>query len=187
MATLSAAETSALSQPVRLAPSAAGWRLGMAVAMAGALAAVSGQVGAATATATFQVDATVVSSCSVSATNHSFGNYDPLAALPATGTSTVTVQCTLLTPYNIALNPGGGTGATVTARKMTKGGSDTLTYSLYRDAAHALVWGETIGTDTLAFVGTGLAEPHLVYGQIPARQNVNPGTYNDTITVTVNF
>lgn len=187
MATLSAADNSAFPQPIGPAASWSGRRPALAMAFAGALAALAGEVGAATATATFQVDATVVSSCSVSATNHSFGNYDPLAALPTTGTSTVTVQCTLLTPYNIALNPGAGTGATVTARKMTKGGSDTLTYSLYRDVAHALVWGETIGTDTLAFVGTGLAEPHLVYGQIPARQNVNPGSYTDTITVTVNF
>lgn len=174
-----------LSQPIPMNRRACRRSVLGAAAIA-ALATVAQGASAATATTTFQVDATVVSSCSVAATNHSFGNYDPLAVLPTNGSSSVTVQCTLLTPYNVALNAGTGSGASVTTRKMTKG-SDTLNYSLYRDPTCSLIWGETIGTDTLAFVGTGLAVAHTVYGRIPAGQNVNTGTYTDTITVTVNF
>src|SRR5690242_9277474 len=84
---------------------------------------------AATATNTFTVNATVISSCLVSASNLAFGNYDPLAAGATDGTSTVTVQCTLLTPFTIGLNEGTSLGATVSTRKMTKG-TDTLAYSL---------------------------------------------------------
>lgn len=141
---------------------------------------------AATATNTFAVNATVISSCLVSASNLAFGNYDPLAAGATDGTSTVTVQCTLLTPFTIGLNAGTGTGATVATRKMTKGG-DTLDYSLYQDTTRLLVWGNTPPTDTVAGAGTGLPVGITVYGRIPAAQSVNTGAYADTITVTVNF
>lgn len=146
----------------------------------------SGAAAAATTTTTFQVTATVTSSCSVSATSLAFGNYDPLAASPLDGTSTVTVQCTLQTPFTIGLNAGTGSGATVAARKMTAT-SSTLTYSLYQDSGRTTVWGNTPGTDTMAATGTGVAVPFTVYGRIPAAQNVLTGNYADTITVTVTY
>lgn len=149
-----------------------------------ALAARS--VVAATTTTTFQVTATVLSSCNVSATDLAFGTYDPLAAAPTDGNSTVTVQCTLLAPFSIGLNAGVGAGATVATRIMTAGGN-TLAYSLYQDAARATVWGNTPGSDTVAGTGTGIAVPFTVYGRIPNGQNAAPGSYADTITVTVNF
>jgi len=141
---------------------------------------------AAVTTTTFQVTATVSSACSVAAANLAFGTYNPLAPGAATATTTVTVQCTLLSAYTIGLNAGTGSGATVSTRKMTKG-ADTLDYSLYQDASHAQVWGETVGTDTVAGTGTGVAQAVTVYGQIPASQNVNVGAYTDTIIVTVNY
>ena len=141
---------------------------------------------AATATTTFTVTATVAAACTISATNLAFGAYVPTAALPTNGTSTVTTTCTLAAPYDIGLNAGTGTGATVAARKMTSG-ANLLTYSLYQDATHLVVWGNTIGTDTIALVGTGLAVPTTVFGQIPALQNASVGSYTDTITATVTF
>jgi spore coat protein U-like protein len=98
----------------------------------------------------------------------------------------VTTTCTLAAPYNIGLNAGTGAGATVAARKMTSG-ANLLTYSLFQDAARLVVWGNTIGTDTVALVGTGLAVPTTVFGRIPALQNVAVGSYTDTITATVTF
>jgi spore coat protein U-like protein len=148
--------------------------------------AATGIVAAATSTSTFQVSANVANSCSASASDLAFGTYDPLAALPTDGISTVTVQCTLLTNYTIGLSAGAGAGASVATRKMTKG-ADTLNYSLYQDAAHLVVWGQTPGTDTVSGVGTGLAVPHIVYGRIPPTQNVNAGAYLDTITVSINY
>jgi spore coat protein U-like protein len=141
---------------------------------------------AATQTTTFTVTATVAAACTISATSLAFGAYVPTATLPTDGTSTVTTTCTLAAPYNIGLNKGIGAGATVAARNMTSG-ANLLTYSLYRDAAHLLVWGETIGTDTVALVGTGLAQNTTVFGQIPALQNASVGSYTDTITATVTF
>lgn len=141
---------------------------------------------AAVTTTTFQATATVSSACSVTAANLAFGTYNPLSPSATTATTTVTVQCTLLSAYTIGLNAGTGSGATVSARKMTKG-ADTLDYSLYQDASHSQVWGETIGTDTVAGTGTGVAQAITVYGRIPASQNVNVGAYADTIIVSVNY
>lgn len=155
-----------------------GGLIAFALAMNPAVAAVT--------TTTFQVTATVSSACSVSAADLAFGTYNPLSPGATTATTTVTVQCTLLSAYTIGLNAGTGAAATVSARKMTKG-ADTLDYSLYQDAAHALVWGETIGTDTVAGTGTGVAQVVTVYGQIPAGQNVNVGAYTDTIIVSVDY
>jgi spore coat protein U-like protein len=140
---------------------------------------------ATTQTTTFVVSATVQGSCTISATALSFGAY---TGLVINNTSTVTVNCTGGTTYNVSLNPGLATGATVTTRKMTGqylGG--TLAYSLYRDSGHANNWGQTIGTDTVAGTGTGVAQPLTVYGQIPAGTAPAADGYFDTITATVTY
>jgi len=142
---------------------------------------------AATTTTTFQVSATVAGSCSVSATHLSFGTYTPGNTLPTDAASTISVNCTLLTPYHVRLDKGLN-GSSVTGRKMVRaGGPETLGYGLYRDEARNLNWGETDGTDTVDGVGTGANVSHTVYGRIPAEQSVPPDSYSDTITVTVSY
>src|SRR3954471_3155650 len=114
---------------------------------------------AATATSTFTVQVTLTASCTInSAATLNFGSQGILAA-NVDQTSTLQVQCTNTTPYNIGLDAGTGTGATVTTRKMTSGGN-TIDYSLYRDAARTQVWGTTIGTNTVSAAGTGAAQSH---------------------------
>lgn len=156
-------------------------------AVLGALLALGcAPVLALTQTTTFTVTATVSAACTISATNVAFGAYVPTAASPTDVSSTVTTTCTQAAPYNIGLDAGTGTGATVAARKMTSG-ANLLTYSLFQDVPRAVVWGNTIATDTVALVGTGLAQATTVYGRIPALQNVAVGSYTDTITATVTF
>ena len=135
-----------------------------------------------TVTTTFGVSATVQATCVISATALGFGTYTGLAS---TGTSTVSVTCTNTTGYNVALNAGTASGATVTTRKMTGPSSATLSYSLYQDSAHSLNWGLTTGTDTVTGTGNGSAQALTVYGAIPAGQYVAPGAYSDTITASV--
>jgi spore coat protein U-like protein len=145
-------------------------------------------VQAATDTTTFQVTATVNDACTVSATDLAFGVYDPSAA-DDEDTSTITVTCTKSTDYDIGLNEGTASGATVTTRKMIDTVStDLLNYSLFSDASRTVNWGNTVGTDTV-HVGsaTGAAENHTVYGRIPTGQYVTAGSYSDTITVTVTY
>jgi spore coat protein U-like protein len=141
---------------------------------------------ASTTTSSFVVTATVLSACIVTASPLAFANYDPTASAATTGTTTLVVTCTNGAPYNIGLNPGGGTGATVASRKMTYGGN-LLSYGLYQDSGYSTVWGQTVGTDTVTGTGTGLPVTQTVYGQIPAQQTVPHGAYTDTITVTVTY
>lgn len=148
---------------------------------------VAAPLSAATVGTTFNVTTSVVSACSVSAANLAFGNYDPLSVLNTDGTTTVTVTCSLLAPYNIGFDTGLH-GSSVSTREMQLDGeTETIGYGLYRDALRTLNWGNTVGTDTLSGVGTGLAIPTAVYGRISAQQNVPVGSYADTITVTVTY
>ncbi len=136
------------------------------------------------ATTSFTINAAVYANCKVSATSLAFGNY---AGAVLNSTSTITATCTKTTPYNIGLNAGTATGATVTTRKMTGPSSAKLSYSLFRDSGHSQNWGNTVGTDTVSGTGTGVAQSITVYGSIPAGQYVTPGSYSDTITVTLTY
>lgn len=141
---------------------------------------------AATTTSTFTVQVAITASCTInSAATLNFGSQGVFTA-NVDQTSTLQVQCTNTTPYNIGLNAGTGTGATVAVRKLTSG-STTVNYSLYSDSGRATVWGNTVGTDTVAATGNGAAQSYTVYGRIPTQTTPAPGTYTDTITVTVTY
>jgi spore coat protein U-like protein len=141
---------------------------------------------ASSATVTFNVQMTLTATCIInSASNLNFGSQGVLTA-NVDQSSTIQVQCTNTTPYNIGLDAGGGSGATMAARKMTSGGT-TVTYSLYSDSGHATVWGNTIGSDTVTGTGSGSAQSFTVYGRVPPQATPAPGTYNDTVTVTVTY
>jgi spore coat protein U-like protein len=138
-----------------------------------------------TNTTSFNVTATVPTTCTVAANNLNFGTAGTLSANTDAST-TLQPACTSGTPYNIGLN-GGLSGATdPTQRKMTKAAEFVL-YGLYRNSARSLPFGNTIGTNTLAGTGTGLAQSVTVYGRIPPQAAPSPGTYNDTIVVTLTY
>jgi spore coat protein U-like protein len=148
---------------------------------------VSQAANAATATGQFNVTITIQSNCVVvSATDLAFGTQGVINA-NIDAQSTISVLCTNTTPYNIGLNAGNGAGATVAARKMTGPAAATVTYSAYRDAARTLVWGQTIGTDTVAATGDGSNQPVTVFGRVPPQTTPAAGAYSDILTVTVTF
>jgi spore coat protein U-like protein len=147
---------------------------------------LGGEAKAATATATFTVQLTIASSCIInSAGNLNFGSSGVIAA-NIDQTSTLQVQCTNTTPYTISLDQGTGSGATVAARKMTNG-ANTITYSLYQDTGRTTVWGNTIGTNTVAGTGNGASQSYTVYGRVPPQTTPAAALYSDTITVTVTY
>ena len=156
---------------------------GLAVMLATVL---SGAAFGSTTTSTFQSQITIAATCTIlSTTTLDFGTQGVLSA-NVDQTNTIQVQCTNTTPYNIGLDVGTGTGATVAVRKMTSGGA-TINYSLYTDIGRATVWGNTIGTDTVASTGNGASQAFTVYGRVPAQTTPAPATYTDTITVTVTY
>jgi spore coat protein U-like protein len=137
-------------------------------------------------TTSFQVQITIQAACAITAADAlDFGTHGVLAN-DIDASSTVTVNCTATTPYEIGLNAGNGSGASVATRKMT-GAGGTIAYSLYRDPARSLVWGETVGTDTLAAVGTGTDQTQTVYGRVPPQATPAPDLYSDSVTVTVTY
>jgi spore coat protein U-like protein len=154
-------------------------------------AATAGIADAATTTTTFAVTATVQSTCSATATPLAFGAYTPGAG-PLAQNSTISVKCTKSTPYTISLNKGTTAGGTVAQRLMAAPGG-TLQYNLYTSATFASVFGDgTLGSVTVPGTGAGLATAHTVtvFGQLldsAFNQATVPGSYTDTITVTVTY
>jgi spore coat protein U-like protein len=137
---------------------------------------------ASTANTTFQVTASVQSACVISAAALPFGNY---SGTQVDATTTISVTCTNTTPYNVGLDAGTSTGATVTARKMTNG-AQTLNYALYSDSGRTVNWGNSTGS-WVGGTGNGSAQTLTVYGRLAGSQYPTPGSYADTITATVNY
>ena len=165
-----------------------------ALVASGGLLAAAGSASGASITTTFTVSATVLKTCTTSATNLTFPNYTPGTGGVAS-TSTVSVNCTNKTPFTIALD-GGNSGGTIAQRQMGDGAGDLLQYNLYSDANHTTLWGDgATGGLTVAGTGAGMGagkvQNSTVYGQVLDSAN-NQGAaaraaYQDTITVTVTY
>ncbi len=140
---------------------------------------------------TFSVQATIISSCTVAGTALNFGSsIDALAtATPLDATSTLSVVCTNTTPYTVALNAGSNAGgASNFGARAMKSGSNTLGYQLYLDSGRSSVWGDgTASSSTSSGTGTGSTQSLTIYGRLPSLANVVPGSYTDTVTVTVSY
>jgi spore coat protein U-like protein len=117
-------------------------------------------------------------SCSVSATNVVFGTYTG-ALVEITGT--VTVHCSNGAAYDVGLS--GGDSGSVTARTM-ENGTAKLNYALTSGSYTGTNWGNTSPT-WVTGTGSGNNQVLTVYGKLAAAQYVAPGSYSDTITVTV--
>ena len=147
---------------------------------------------AATTGTSFQVTATVQSTCSATAATLAFPNYTPGGGAQI-GNTTISVKCTKNTPFTVALNAGATTGDAYTQRLMGGSGTNTLQYNLFTSAALAQVFGDgSGGTGTVAGTGLGVATANAVqvFGQVPdsaTNQAAVPGVYTDTITVTVTY
>jgi spore coat protein U-like protein len=139
-----------------------------------------------TQTATFNVTATVLDNCAVSAGPLAFGNYSASSGAPAVASSSISVTCTSGLHYTVALD-GGTTTQLPGARAMTDG-THNLGYGLYTSSGYSSIWGDaTAGTVTQTGIGNGAAQPLTVFGRIPASQFVASGSYTDTVTVSVSY
>ncbi|AYZ66557.1 spore coat U domain-containing protein [Burkholderia multivorans] len=159
-------------------------------ALAASLACAAAAASAGQASSTFGVSATVNATCLIdSASALTFPAFTPGTG-DQTAQSAITVRCTNGTNFNIGLNAGTTSGATVANRIMTSG-SNQLNYTLYQDSSRSVVWGNTPPTDTVNGTGAGMAMAQAitktVYGKVPDQPNAVPGSYADTVTVTVTF
>ena len=142
----------------------------IAITAAAAIVAMAGS--ALAATATLAVSATVANACSVTGGTLSFGPLNTLTAPAVPGSSSgVSVTCTKLDPYTVAVDKGVNFVGSQAYMKNTTN-ADTIPYSLTVPAVSP---------------GTGAAQAITITGNIAASSysTVSAGTYNDSVTITV--
>jgi spore coat protein U-like protein len=144
---------------------------------------------AGTQTAQLPVTASVAAKCNAITPNTlAFGAVDPIATGNIDVATTMTFTCTKNTAYWIALD--GGQSGNVTARYMLNtANTDQLTYSIYTNSTRTQNWGVTNGVDTYNVASSlpGLQTVN-VYGRVVVPQlTASNGSYNDSVTITLNF
>jgi Uncharacterized secreted protein len=155
------------------------------------------------ATGTLTASVSVDTNCTVSTSPVTFGAYDPIVAnvagtgIDLPGTGTITVTCVKGSAPSIAL--GLGLYSTGSTRRMRHATAATtfLTYELYQPpsatpgAACSYVGATVWGSGTSAFSPGAAPNKNSrifnVCGTVPAGQNVEVGTYSDTVTATITF
>ncbi|PTQ67599.1 spore coat U domain-containing protein [Pseudomonas sp. GV071] len=148
-----------------------------------------------TKSATIGLSAEVLPACSAGSTapatlgqfgTLNFGTYFSLntlvSATSSVGNGSLRINCLLNTPYRVLLSAGGS--GNVAARRMTGPAAAQINYNLYTSAAYTTVWDNTTG---VTGTGTGADQYLQVFGRVPKQAAPTPGTYTDTITVTVSW
>ena len=167
-------------------------RMMTGLGMLAALALVGGPAAATTTTQTFGVSLTIQAQCVINSTaTLNFGTLGVLGGAGGTTnndqTTTVAVQCTNTTPFDIGLDAGTGGGTTTVRKLLNSGTSATVNYTLWQNSGHSTNWGNTVSTDTLSDTGNGASKTYTIYGRIPPQTTPAPGAYSDTVTVTVTY
>jgi spore coat protein U-like protein len=138
--------------------------------------------------------AAVTFSCTVAASALAFGIYPANSTAPLAATGTFTVTCTATgtgsATVSGTLSLSTGSSGQFATRTLLAG-TGVLDYNIYVSPAYSQIFGDgTAGTYQLSETGTVTAGQiyqvgGALYGLIPARQDVAPGSYVDTIVMTV--
>jgi spore coat protein U-like protein len=148
------------------------------ILVAAAIVLVSVNAMAATDTSNLTSTAVVPAICNIqSVTNLDFGTYDPTSGTDDDdGVGDVVFRCTKNTAYDVYI-----TGA----RTMTDS-VDTLNFEMYTDSGRTSAWASASpGVQNTAADNTDITLD--IYGRITALQDVEAGTYNGTVVVTVEY
>ena len=138
--------------------------------------------------------------CSITTTGLAFGAYDSAATQPDDSTATITVTCVYVPPsatsVSYTVTASNGTfGNSPTARRMGAG-NGRLAYNVYTDPARTQVWGTGTGGTVVASgsmtVGPGVGNgtrtrTHTIYGRALAQQPSDPGSYLDSLVLTLTY
>jgi spore coat protein U-like protein len=136
-------------------------------------------------------------SCTVSATGPAFGVYDPTDPNPLRSNGALTATCAWIsgtaTSFTLSIAYGAGNSGNDADRYMLSG-ANRLRYNIFTDSTYRMVRGHGSGrtqTDSATLVvsrGKPTVQVQLaLFGEIPALQDVLPGSYTDTILVTLNY
>jgi spore coat protein U-like protein len=155
----------------------------MAAALLAAVVLDARPVAGATDTGTLTVTATVNSNCSLSGGTLAFGTYTAGQTndLDAQGSINY-VNCPVGT---LVFELDNGANASSGQRRM-KSGNNFLVYEIYKTTARNTRWGSGADGVTIQLLQPGNGSV-VVYGRIPRGQAVPPGSYSDTVTITLTF
>ena len=143
---------------------------------------------ATTSSATFNVTASISSSCSFTTQALAFGTYNGTAAV--TATATVAPTCTNATVYSFVLNETtNSTGgyyylSTTGASQTTAGNMVYFAIGAENTVATPITNG---ATPSLAGTGNGAAQSVTFYGVIPAQTGKNAGSFSRTLTWVITY
>lgn len=139
----------------------------------------------------FNVTATVLASCMVTA-----GPTLNLGSVAATatnmaGNNNINVTCTNGTSYHVGLLPSNGNTTGAGVMKGTGSNADKVPYQLRSTTGlGGTIWGNTATSTTVgngvSGNGNGTSQPLTVYATAPSA-NYTPDTYTDTVTINVNY
>jgi spore coat protein U-like protein len=135
--------------------------------------------------------------CTVSAIGPAFGVYNPLNPVPTLSNGTVTATCNYVsggaTTVTLVSSYSAGSGGSYANRSMLSG-ANRLSYNLYFDAAFTQIRGDGTGGSqtggaslTVSSSSRSASASSTIYGRMPAGQNAVPGSYADTIVVTITY
>ena len=128
-------------------------------------------------------------SCHVSTGAVAFGAYDTASAGNLDAVGTLDIRCSSKVHVVLSFSVGNGAGASFSGgRKMTRvGGTGTLTYNLYANAARTRVLGD----------GTGGSAPlrvdeknttQTIWGRVANGQHVaETGSYADSVVASISY
>jgi spore coat protein U-like protein len=161
---------------------------------AGLLLASTGLASAATATGNLNVAVTISSFCSMNATagsplNLTFPTTGTLTQPVASAAATIlNVTCSAGTPYTIKLGEGLNKLTDGDRQMVRAGGTLKIPYKLSRQALGVEEWGPGAAF-TPTSPGSGAAQAFSIFGYIPAIGGTQPtpGTYTDTVVITIDY
>lgn len=139
---------------------------------------------------TLPISRMVSNDCTVSALGDADLGVAPAGRGAVLGSTTIAVRCPTGTAFNIGLRPSNGNNNGAGTLQGTSGAADTLAYQLRQGSATGAVWGNTASAsgpgNGVGGTGNGAEQTFPVFVSVP-NTNARPGTYRDTVIVTVHF
>lgn len=160
----------------------------LGVGLAFALALSSG-VRASTLHDVIPVQATVITRCVVEISTINLGAYIPPVHSTTESSGQFRFSCTRGGVISVSLSADGSPTPCTGAEELlavSDPHGQMMHYVLFQDAAHQSVWG-CASDHVVSFTTTTSAMQLPYYGQIPAGQDLQPGTFTGLTVLTLSF
>lgn len=155
-------------------------------ALAGSAAPSNCEESGSSSAGQIQITAQATDHCSVGTSVIDFGVIGDIGSIGTAKAAdgSVVVKCNAGNVYTVYL--GEGNYHVATGMRQMANDDDRLAYQLYQDSAHTLVWDDINGVNRTA---TGSDQTIAVHGLISSGTPIpaTPGTYTDTVIVTVKY